>query len=89
MHCYVQTFDFGTKVRNLFNAAKEYVPKRHCSCYRRKPLNYNKGAKAQQQPPQIQLEYGSVECHIPQAQTSRQSRGESGDKDRGDLTACY
>ena len=30
MHCYVQTFDFGTKVRNLFNAAKEYVPKRHC-----------------------------------------------------------
>ena len=27
MHCNVQTFDFGTKVRNLFNAAKGYVPK--------------------------------------------------------------
>ena len=39
MHCYVQTSDFGTKVRNLFNAAKGCVPKRHCSCYRGKPLN--------------------------------------------------
>lgn len=27
MHCYVQTFDFGTKVRNLCNAAKGYVQK--------------------------------------------------------------
>jgi len=44
LHCYVQTFDFGTKERKLFNAAKGYVPKRYCSCYRSKPLNYYKGA---------------------------------------------
>lgn len=44
MHCYVQTFDFGTKVRNFFTAAKVYVPKRYCSCYRSKPLNYYNGA---------------------------------------------
>ena len=31
-------------VRNLSNAAKEYVSKRRCRCYRGKPLNYYKGA---------------------------------------------
>ena len=75
---------------SLFNAAKGYVPKKYCSCYRGKPLNYYKGAKAQQrQPSQIQLEYGPVECYIPQAPTSRQSRGEGRDKERGGLSACY